>query len=329
MPGEREERAVRGRVDHRHPVEERPQARGLDPGRGARVQREDNAQRSADRAQLAQHRAQRGRVVGVLRAVHGRQHVAVRFQTEAAEQSRAFPPRREVVADRLHDGVSGHRDPLVADAFGQQQRPVLRGRRAQDVGQPVDDHPVVLLGHRTVVAAQPRLDVDQRDRPGVGHEGAGEGRVGVALDDDRERRLGGESLVERGQSRRDLHGSGLPAHTGQILRFGETQLVEEGAGQRVVVVLSGVHDPGGGAEQADELGELDQLGTGTEDDGDRTICGGSHDPSFAGHGCRNRCAGVARRLLNPFPTDSGPWSRYFVPEIRGPSPCRNRPLPRK
>ncbi|MEU7736577.1 hypothetical protein AB0B51_26320, partial [Streptomyces griseus] len=31
------------------------------------------------------------------------------------------------------------------------------------------------------------------------------------------------------------------------------------------------HDPGGGAEQADELGELDQLGTGTEDDGDRTI----------------------------------------------------------
>ena len=61
---------------------------------------------------------------------------------------------------------------------------VLAGSE-EKVGEPVGLDPVGLLGHVVAVAAQPRLDVEERHPGGNRGAGAGDRRVGVAADQDR------------------------------------------------------------------------------------------------------------------------------------------------
>ncbi len=60
----------------------------------------------------------------------------------------------------------------------------------------VYQHPIVLLGHPPVMAAQTRLYVNQRDLESVRGETTGESRVGVSLNHDCFRPILGQILVE-------------------------------------------------------------------------------------------------------------------------------------
>ena len=76
------------------------------------------------------------------------------------------------------------RDPVGPDALAFEQCSVRLMRRQAAVGNRVDQDPVVLLGHRPVEAPQAGLEMQQRDRSGVGGNRASNARVGVTLDHD-------------------------------------------------------------------------------------------------------------------------------------------------
>jgi hypothetical protein len=94
---------------------------------------------------------------------------------------------------------------------------------------------------------------------------ASKGDVGVSLDDDRS---GGSSpaVGELRGGGPDLDAAVLPADPQRLFVVGGS--ARQHAGHRGVVVLAGVDDPGGGAEQADQGRQLDVLGAGAEDDRD-------------------------------------------------------------
>ena len=56
-----------------------------------------------------------------------------------------------------------------------------------------------------------------------------------------------------------------------VLRIAEAELAEKGAAHVVVEVLAGVDDHGATPEPPDQRGELDDLRSGAEDNGDRPI----------------------------------------------------------
>ena len=83
------------------------------------------------------------------------------------------------------------------------------GRRAQQLGEMVDDDAVALLGQRAVEGAQPGLDVDDGQVEARRGEGARERGVGVALDHDDV----GREVLERVADRGD-HGADLAVEAG-------------------------------------------------------------------------------------------------------------------
>ena len=86
----------------------------------------------------------------------------------------------EVREQRVDHRVPDQHDVLAGDAFGRQvPNRVLRGRE-QQAREVVCDLAVVLLGHVPVEAAQPRLEVADRDLQLHGCERPGERRVDVA-----------------------------------------------------------------------------------------------------------------------------------------------------
>ena len=117
-----------------------------------------------------------------------------------------------------------------------------------------------------VAAAEPSLDVCERDRRiGCGAR-AGERRVRVAVDEDEVGRLGSDPLRDRRLHRVRVGGVEIEA----VARLGEAELVEEDLGHRVEPVLAGVQhdlvDPGlakGGRQRR----RLDELRT-VSDDGE-------------------------------------------------------------
>ncbi len=104
----------------------------------------------------------------------------------------------------------------------------------------------------------------EADAAGVSGQGAGEGGVGVSLDDDRAGAIVPPAVGELGGGGPDLDAAVMPADPQRLLAGAG------GAGQHAghcgVVVLAGVDDPRGGAEQADQGCQLDVLGAGAEDD---------------------------------------------------------------
>ncbi len=99
----------------------------------------------------------------------------------------------------------------------------------------VDHHPVVLLGHRPVEAAQPGLDVDERDVPGVGGPAAAGQR---------------ELLVRVAHPDADLDGAGVGAAERLVVAdLGEGARVEPAVGvdhaDHHAGAVGGLGQPGG------------------------------------------------------------------------------------
>ncbi len=101
--------------------------------------------------------------------------------------------------------------------------------------------------------------------------GSGDGRVGVALDDDRARRIGLERVGEGGDHGADLAPPGHSADSGEPQPWlGQAHAAEVASGERVVVVLSGVDEATVVAEAADDPRQFDDLGPGAEHHSHRT-----------------------------------------------------------
>ena len=140
----------------------------------------------------------------------------------------------------------------------------------------------MLFWHVAVAAAQPGLDVNKGDAAGVGGQGPGEGRVGVALDDHGAGTVVPPAVGELGGGGPDLDAAVLPADPqGFLAGRGRAR---QHAGHCGVVVLAGVDDPRSRAEQADQDGELDLLGPGSEDDRDTA----GSEPGHRAH--QDRCS---------------------------------------
>ena len=111
----------------------------------------------------------------------------------------------------------------------------------QRVAQHVGHHPVDLLGHRPVAAAQSGLYVRHLDAQLLGRQSAGYGRVDVA---DHHHPIG--LALEEQRLKCDHHASGLlGVSSGPDLEIdigpGQSQIGEEGARHLRVVMLPGVH----------------------------------------------------------------------------------------
>ncbi len=78
-----------------------------------------------------------------------------------------------------HDVAHGT-DGRPGDALAFEVRHGRRRRYEQQIGGVVGQHPVDLLGHPPIEAAQPGLDVGDRQVEFGGRKGTGQGRVGVA-----------------------------------------------------------------------------------------------------------------------------------------------------
>ena len=101
--------------------------------------------------------------------------------------------RREHARDVDHDvtdDLDGARHRLAREVARRDLR-----RREQQRAQMVGDDAVDLLGHRAIEGAHPRLDVGDRNLRLGRREGAGEGRVRVAVDEHRVGRLVAQQLA--------------------------------------------------------------------------------------------------------------------------------------
>ena len=106
----------------------------------------------------------------------------------------------------------------------------------------VGEHAVVLLGHPPVERAQPGLEVGDRQVQLHRGEGAGQRRVGVAVDQHPVGALLVEHGVERGEHGAGLHAVAARADAEVDVRVRDAQVGEEDVGHARVVVLAGVHD---------------------------------------------------------------------------------------
>ena len=183
------------------------------------------------------------------------------------------------------------------DALGLEVADRRVGRGEEEIGKMVGDDPVDLLGHEAVERAEPRLDVVDRDVQLGGRECAGEGGVGVAVDEDA---IG--LLVEDDPFDRLEHPSGLGtvrARTDLEVMPGSRhpEFLEEHVRHPGVVVLAGVDEALG-----DPLGRqclrhdrrLHELGAGADDGENASL--GRHPREGIGpsgeetnHHCRPRC----------------------------------------
>jgi hypothetical protein len=209
------------------------------------------------------------RVVDVLGAVECREHEPARFDAVGTGHGRLFLRRRQQLEDGFDDGVPRLDHAVSVDPFGGQVLDVDSGGRTAQVGEMVGDDSIVFFRHVAVEAAQARLDVADGDVAGVGSNGSGEDGVGVALHDHGIRGPLGEQLVQLLDGDPDLRTAGETTDGEEHIRLLQAHLGEEGAAQLGVVVLAGVDDEGGVAQQPDQVGELDDLGSGSEHDRNR------------------------------------------------------------
>jgi hypothetical protein len=138
----------------------------------------------------------------------------------------------------------------------------------------VGEHPVVLLRHRRVVAAQPRLEVRYRDLELHRRERAGERRVDVAGDDDERRLALQQHLLDADESARGLLGVCAGADTEEDIGSRQTELVEKDRRHLGVVVLPGVYEhelePGiERLQRAVDRRRLHEVRTGADHEADR------------------------------------------------------------
>ena len=148
-------------------------------------------------------------------------------------------------------------------SLGQVRGGGLGWRQAQ-VGEVIAQHPVVLFRHGPVVASQARLDMHEGRLGGVGGQRSGQHRIGVSLHDHRPGRIVSEQAGQAGGGFPDLDSPWLPAHLQKVGRPGQIESSKEHRGEIGVIVLPGVDHPGGGAQEPDDVGQLDDFRAGAE-----------------------------------------------------------------
>jgi hypothetical protein len=200
--------------------------------------------------------------------VQGDEDVAALLEPVLApggEPARALDVREQRVDHRVAD----ERDQLVGDALGPQVLvPVLRVRQ-EERGQVVGHAPVVLLRHRPVEAAQPRLEVADRDLELRRRERAGERRVHVARHDHEVWLEVDERLLEPFEGACGLEAVRARADAELQVRRRQRQLREEDVVDLGVVVLPRVDEALLDDAAALELGvdgrDLHVVGAGPDD----------------------------------------------------------------
>ena len=114
------------------------------------------------------------------------------------------------------------------------------GRAEEQLGQVVCHHAVDLLRHGAIVGAQAGLDVRHRHAELGGGQRPGQCGVGVAVDEDQAGVVLAEHSLDAGEAARRLLGVRAGPDAQRDVRLGQRQLLEEHAGQTVVVVLAGI-----------------------------------------------------------------------------------------
>ena len=200
----------------------------MDALAGPGVYREQN--RQIETCEVLEELAELAGIIDVLGAVDRRQHEGSGLQPKAAQQHRPHVGRRNQPGGHVNHGVPGDNDTFSWDAFFEKVLPGLLGRREAYIREMIDDHPIVLLRHPAVEAAEPGLDVEQRDVEGIGRHRPAECRVRIALDDHGRRPLRRESLFEAKNQVPDLLPSPSTSDSQHHIRRGEAQLIEEDVG---------------------------------------------------------------------------------------------------
>ncbi len=110
------------------------------------------------------------------------------------------------------------------------------------IAELVGDDPVDLLGHRAVKAAQPGLDVRERNPELHRDQHDGQRGVHIAGHDHEVGALGLEHRLDALHHACGLHGMGARTDTENMIGNRKFELLDESVGHRPVVVLAGVDD---------------------------------------------------------------------------------------
>ena len=158
--------------------------------------------------------------------------------------------------------VAGDECPFGQALGGEVAAGDLGGGQQQVCGV-VGEDAVVLLGHAAVEGAQPGFEVGDLEVHLHRGEGAGEGGVGIAVDEGPVGLVLLEDLIHPGEHRAGLAAVGAGADGEVHVRCRDPQVREEDVAHRGVVVLSGVDDDVfdivplcGGIRDRGELDEL-------------------------------------------------------------------------
>lgn len=242
-PGARlqgEEVEVPGGLDQADP---RRHAVGGHPLSGAGMDGEHQRQLGGELAQRAEQVTQHGVVVDVGRAVQRHQPVAAGLEVEVGQGRARFGPL-DVDEQGVDHGVADEVDLVVAVALGAEVVDRVFGRGQEQVAHPVGHHPVDLLGHRPVTAAQPGLHVGN-EAPGLGgHQGARQRGVHVPHHHHGIRRQVVDQRLEADHHLGRLLGVRPRPHPQEVVGLSQAEVVEEDVVQGGVVVLAGVHEHG-------------------------------------------------------------------------------------
>ena len=208
------------------------------------------------------------RVVGVVGAVDGGDGELAGGVDPLGQRDRGvLDGGGDAQADVGHH-IAGDQGPL-GEALGGEVAAGDLGGGQQEVCGVVGEDAVVLLGHAAVEGAQPGFEVGDLEVHLHCGEGAGEGGVGVAVDEGPVRLVLLEDLVHPGEHRAGLAAVGAGTDGEVHVRCRDPQVREEDVAHRGVVVLSGVDDDvldvvplRGGIR---DRGELDELWARTHD----------------------------------------------------------------
>ena len=181
---------------------------------------------------------------------------------------------RLVVEQRVDHHVADETDALGGNAFAQQVGFGAALGGVQAVGHLVGQHAVDFFGHLAVVAAQTRLDMNDRHALLHRHQGAGQGGVDVA---DHEHRAGPALVDHRLKAAHDLgclHRVAARADFEVDVGLRQAQILEQPVAHVAVVMLAGVHQQGRhrrhmGGEGAQDWRHLHEVGPRADDAQDR------------------------------------------------------------
>jgi hypothetical protein len=143
---------------------------------------------------------------------------------------------------RVDHRVADEANPGGVDPLDREVGRGLGAVREEDVGQPVGEDAVDLLGHRPVERAQPGLDVRDRDAELGGREGDGERRVDVTAHAHQIGLLLEQHALERLERPRSLHAVRPGADTEEDVGLGELEVRQHLRRHPLVVVLPGMDD---------------------------------------------------------------------------------------